>query len=201
MNRIRADHVHLPPIPGQGDEMTTSADPDLTEQAARYLLYRDPSPSRTRDAWAAGRTASIRTGVSFDALYVSADAVEKAMPGSIRDRDAVEAHLRAVGLTHGVIVPRSRLDYIFVVPPGTSATWVVPRHSVRGRYFGDSVTASPPSRCQPPGAYWILPPPGRREDLCDLERVRDLMKLGVSAIRTVDRSQIGIARNNPRRAE
>ncbi|MEV6673648.1 hypothetical protein [Streptomyces sp. NPDC051162] len=125
-----------------------------------------------------GRAAGIRTGTHFDAIYLPADDVETRMgTGSIRDRDGVEARLRAAGLTHGVIVPRTRFHYVLLVPPGTSTTWSAPRTECRGLAHPASyITAPPPTRNRPPGPYWILPPPSSHEQLCDPERVRALIR-------------------------
>ncbi|GAA0472653.1 hypothetical protein ACFQ2B_03705 [Streptomyces stramineus] len=152
----------------------TQTSPDTTWDAARWLLCRTDLPYRARDTWARGASAGIRVSEHFDALYLPAPLVERALV--IRDRDAVEAHLRDAGLTHGVIVPRTRLDYVLLVPPGTSATWAEPRTECRGRgYPSHYVTAPPPTRREPPGAYWILPPPTDRAQLCPPELVRDLL--------------------------
>ncbi|MCC3769004.1 hypothetical protein, partial [Streptomyces sp. UNOC14_S4] len=104
----------------------TALDPALTSAPARWLLCRETLPYRARETWAYGHSAGIRVGEHFDALFLPADMVEQRLPGSIRTRDAVEAHLRAAGVDHGVIATRNRLHYVVLVPAGTSTTWDEP---------------------------------------------------------------------------
>ncbi|MCD9141074.1 hypothetical protein [Streptomyces albireticuli] len=155
--------------------MSIYTHPSLTSDAARWLLRRETSPWRMQEDWARGANAGI--GLEhFNAVYLPADLVEDGMPSSIRDRDGTEAHLRAAGLTHGVIVPKTRLHYVLLVPPGTADTWAEPRTECRSRRaHAGYVAAPPPTRRDRPGAYWILPPPESDGDLCDPEVVRILI--------------------------
>ncbi|ARZ66552.1 hypothetical protein SMD11_0886 [Streptomyces albireticuli] len=156
--------------------MSIYTHPSLTSDAAHWLLCRETSPWRAREDWARGANAGIRLQ-HFDAVYLPADLVEERMPSSIRDREGVEAHLRAAGLTHGVIVPKAQLHYVMLVPPSTADTWAEPRTECRSRRdHAGYVAAPPPARRSRPGAYWILPPPESDENLCDPESVRGLMQ-------------------------
>ncbi|MCC3769016.1 hypothetical protein [Streptomyces sp. UNOC14_S4] len=107
--------------------------------------------------------------------------VEQRLPGSIRTRDAVEAHLRAAGIDHGVITTRNRLHYVVLVPPGTSTTWTQPGTWCYGKHSpAPYITAPPPHRAHPPGAYWLLPPPANRTELCHATHVRDVITAATS---------------------
>ncbi|MCD9190982.1 hypothetical protein [Streptomyces albireticuli] len=157
-------------------DLTCYTQPSLTSAAARWLLRRETSPWHAQEYWARGASAGI--GLQhFEAAYLPADTVEGKMASSVRDCDGVEAHLRAAGLTHGVIVPKSRLHYVMLVPPGTADTWAEPRTECRSRrHHAGYVAAPPPAHRSQPGAYWLLPPPEADEDLCDPAAVRALIR-------------------------
>ncbi|WP_171166837.1 hypothetical protein [Streptomyces sp. I05A-00742] len=148
----------------------TRLDPWLSTGAAAWLVSREVHPRVAREAWAKGLPATLRSGAHFDAVHIVASLIEHR--AASRERDAVEAHFRAAGITGAVIVSRRHDRYTTLVPPGTSDFWDFPHTQCLGR---DYVTTPVPTRREPPGAYWLLPAPDGELALCPPARLRALL--------------------------
>ncbi|MBH1938378.1 hypothetical protein I5Q34_29670 [Streptomyces sp. AV19] len=146
-----------------------------TDKAGRWLVSRETHPRVAREAWSKGLPATLRAGIHFDAVHVPAALVEDGIRGS-RDRDAVERHFRAVGITTAVLVSRRRDRYSILVPPDTADTWNVPGAQCLGATNHTNYLATPPpTRHEPPGAHWLLPAPEGDQDLCVPDCIRALL--------------------------
>ncbi|MGW1198387.1 hypothetical protein ACWD4B_21490 [Streptomyces sp. NPDC002536] len=149
-------------------------DPRPSCDAVRWLVSRELRPSDARESWARGLTATLKVGLHFDVVQLPSGIVERGIHG-IRDRDGIENHFHAVGITSAVIASRSQTAYSLLVPPGTSQNWKEPGTKCIGidhpvNYLGVPV----PTRREPPGAYWLLPPPEDDRILCDPAKIRTL---------------------------
>ncbi|MFF4406614.1 hypothetical protein [Streptomyces sp. NPDC001404] len=152
-----------------------TADPSFQLPAALWLVSRELRPSDARESWSRGTAATLKVGLHFDVVQLFSGIVERGIRG-IKDRDGIENHFRAVGITSAVIVSRSQTAYSLLVPPGTSQNWKEPGAKCIGidhliNYLGVPV----PTRREPPGAHWLLPAPEDDHMLCDPTKVRMLI--------------------------
>ncbi|MFF4403421.1 hypothetical protein [Streptomyces sp. NPDC001404] len=143
--------------------------------ATLWLVSRELRPSDARESWEKGITATLQVGLHFDVVQLPSGITERGIRG-IRDRDGIENHFRAVGITSAVIVSRSQTAYSLLVPPGTSRDWKEPGTKCIGidhpvNYLGVPV----PTRREPPGAYWLLTAPEDDRMLCDPAKIRTLI--------------------------
>ncbi|KAB7836438.1 hypothetical protein [Streptomyces mobaraensis] len=148
--------------------------PWLATGPAAWLVSREVHPGVAREAWAKGLPATLRAGIHFDAVHVSAALVESRVES--RERGAVEAWFRDAGITAAVIVSRLRDRYTALVSPDTAAGWDVAHTHCLGATRHTPYLAVPvPTRRRPPGAFWLLPAPDDDGMLCAAERLRELL--------------------------
>ncbi|MFI0736562.1 hypothetical protein ACH4PU_00405 [Streptomyces sp. NPDC021100] len=127
-----------------------------------------------REARAKGLPATLRAGVHFDAVHVSAALVERR--AASRERGAVEAWFREGGITAAVIVSRLRDRYTALVPPDAATGWdVVHTHCLGATRHTPYLAVPVPTRRRPPGAFWLLPAPDGEGMLCAPDRLRELL--------------------------
>ncbi len=157
--------------------MTNSATQQLClTRAERWLAGLDPY-DLVSSAWRSGGIASIEA-VAFDAISLHVTEVTAGIRG-IKDEAAIEAHFVAAGITHGVIVTRTRTLYTVLVPPGSTRGWKEPGTSCIGRGRHTKFVAAPRStRTSWPGGYWLLPAPDCPEQLSAPAKVRRLLRTG-----------------------
>lgn len=115
--------------------------------ASEWLASADPDPGRAQLWMSQTRIVMLPLGSLFDAVRVPTAVGEVVVEAGIE----------------GPVVrdPRGSADY-FLVPPGTSATWVTPDGVTDVTCLGTATWLTVPSLpvTAPPGAHWIQAPDG-----------------------------------------
>lgn len=154
----------------------------LDHKSAQWLTSGEAHPYDVLSTWRRKLPATLRSGHRFDAVHLPVALVEAGIDG-VQDKDTIEAHFRAVGISSSVTVSRTGHQYTVLVPPGTTRHWKEPGTTTAGN--PGYVSLPTPVRHGPPGAYWLLPAPEDESMLCALVNLRLL--IGKSKARGCER--------------